>query len=144
LELLENAATAREGIEAWLRSVVASFTGHPSPRGCLMTLGATNCSSANKGPEELLRSLRKQMPAIIAERIRRGINSGELSPDVDALALAEFYSTIAQGLALRAGDGASRKALTQVIDGAMAAWPSMTEPPRAGRASNRRNREARG
>jgi hypothetical protein len=41
--------------------------------------------------------------------------------------MASFYATVLHGLAVRAGDGASRPALMAAVDGAMAAWSPLTE-----------------
>ena len=46
----------------------------------------------------------------------------------DADAMAQFYTTVLNGLALQARDGAGGAALDRVIDGAMAAWDVLAKP----------------
>src|SRR2546430_772348 len=59
LQALEGAATAREGIEAMLRLTAEAFSRPGMPHGCLLVLGATNCSPANRVPQEYLRAIRR-------------------------------------------------------------------------------------
>jgi hypothetical protein len=44
--------------------------------------------------------------------------------------MAEFYTTVLNGLAFQARDGAAGPALDRVIDGAMAAWDVLARPAR--------------
>jgi hypothetical protein len=45
--------------------------------------------------------------------------------------MASFYLTVLQGLSLRARDGASREAMLEVADSAMAAWDALAAAPAA-------------
>ena len=54
------------------------------------------------------------------------VAEGELPPGVDTGSTAALYATVAYGISLRAGDGASRAALMAAVDGAMAAWETLT------------------
>jgi AcrR family transcriptional regulator len=65
---LEEAGTARDGIEAMLRRAVESFSQPGKPQGCLLLLGATKCTPANKGPQEYLLTVRQQAPEAISKR----------------------------------------------------------------------------
>jgi len=42
--------------------------------------------------------------------------------------MASFYTTVLHGLSFQARDGASRRALMAVVDGAMAAWEPLVYP----------------
>ncbi|WP_375160831.1 TetR/AcrR family transcriptional regulator [Bradyrhizobium sp. RDT46] len=131
LRALEEAETARAGIEAMLRQAVESFTQPGKPQGCLLLHGATKCTPANKGPQEYLLAVRQRSPEAISERLRRAVAEGDVPQNVDIDGITAFYATVAQGLAIRAGDGASRAHLTAAVDGAMAAWPEMAKRQRA-------------
>jgi hypothetical protein len=50
------------------------------------------------------------------------VAEGELPPGLDSAALASFYTTVVDGLAIQARDGASRKTLQFAARSAMAAW----------------------
>ncbi len=92
----------------------------------MLVLGATNCTPANAGPQNYLQSIRRQTPNVLKRRLKRAMDEGDLPASADIAAIASFYATVLHGLAIRAGDGASRKALMAAVDGAMAAWPALT------------------
>jgi AcrR family transcriptional regulator len=140
-QALAGEKTAREAIEGMLRRSVESFSLPGKPHGCLVALGATNCAPASKGPQEYLLAIRQRTPRLIKVRLDRAVAEGELPADLDTGAVAGFYTTVAHGLAIRSGDGASRAHLMVAVDGAMAAWDGLTSPGRKGtRLSGKRRR----
>jgi hypothetical protein len=62
------------------------------------------------------------MSRVIQQRLQRGVDEGELPANLDLAALAAFFTTVVDGLATQARDGASRKALKFAVRCAMAAW----------------------
>jgi AcrR family transcriptional regulator len=126
LEALEESPTAREAVHQMLRLTAESFCRPGKPHGCMLVLGATKCTPANAGPQDYLQSIRRQTPQVIKRRLKRAVHDGDLPTSADISAIAAFYATVLHGLAVRAGDGASRKALMAAVDGAMAAWPAFT------------------
>lgn len=116
---LEDKATAYESIQAMLQDAVETFTTTGRPAGCLVVLGAVNCSAENKPVQDYLLALRLRTPEAIAERIRRGQRDGDVPRDAPVEALAAFYATVLHGLSIQARDGVSRKTLTKVVDCAM-------------------------
>lgn len=123
---LNNASSARAGIEAMLRLTAKSFSSPGKPRGCLLVLGATRCAPANKGPENYLKAIRQRAPEVIKRRLECAVADGEFAPDIDVAGIAAFYATVVHGLGVRAGDGVPQAALMAAVDGAMAAWPQLT------------------
>ena len=138
-----DAPTAKAGIEAMLRAGVEAFTSGDGPRGCLVVLGAVNCTRANKGAHDHLLALRQQGPEIIRQRITRGVADGDLPAGAPVAELASFYSTVMHGMALRARDGASRQALMGTVTAAMAAWDPMVRRARTAHASRASRVKAR-
>ncbi len=61
---------------------------------------------------------------MIRERFKRAKAEGELPAKTDSAALARFFSTVMQGMAVQAAGGATRKELAAIADAAMAAWPA--------------------
>jgi AcrR family transcriptional regulator len=135
---LEEAKTAREGLEAMLRLGAEAVSRPGKPQGCLLVHGAAGCAPASKGAQEYLLRIRRQGPEVIRQRLERAVEAGELAPDVDTAAVAAFYTTVIQGLGLRAGDGAPRAALMAAVDGAMAAWEPLTSTPKSRLRARRR------
>jgi AcrR family transcriptional regulator len=122
---LQQGKTARAGIEAMLRTAAESFSQPGRPAGCMILLGATKCTPANRGAQEHLQQMRRQTPEFIKQRLDRGLTEGDLPPGTDTGGIAHFFATIVQGLGVRASDGATRAELMAAVDGAMAAWPSL-------------------
>ena len=58
----------------------------------------------------------------IQQRLRRGVEQGKLPKSLDLVAVAAFYTTVIDGLAIGARDGVSRKALNFAVRYAIAAW----------------------
>lgn len=121
----------REAIEGLLRKSTDTFTVEGGPGGCLALLGSVGCARATKETREFLRMVREQPPTLIRKRFERAVDEGELPASVDVETIASFYTTVLHGLALRARGGATRETLHAAIDGAMAAWKSLTAAPAA-------------
>ncbi|TEA79443.1 TetR/AcrR family transcriptional regulator [Allopusillimonas ginsengisoli] len=121
---LREGATAYKAIEAMLQAAGSAAQGPDRPRGCLVVLGAANCAQQNKKVDEFLQGYRQGTREAIFHRIRQGQSANELAPDADAGALADFYATVLNGLAVLTRDGASRTSVQAIVRQAMAAWPA--------------------
>jgi AcrR family transcriptional regulator len=122
MKALEEGATARASIQALLDAAVESFCKPGLPRGCFLVCGAFSNVPSNKNVEDHVRGLRVRRQKAIQHRLRRGVDEGELPTNLDLVAMAAFYTTVIDGLAIQARDGVSRKALNFAVHCAMAAW----------------------
>jgi AcrR family transcriptional regulator len=122
---LAEKPTARASIEALLEAAVESFCKPGKPRGCMLVLGAINSMPANRSVQDYLRGLRARREKVIRQRLQRGVADGELPSALDLSALASFCTTVVDGLAIQARDGASRRALRFAVRCAMAAWDTV-------------------
>ncbi len=122
--LLEE-PTAKGAIVALLRNAVDLFSQKDAPGGCLVVLGALKCGPENESVQDHLASFRRKTAKDIATRLKRGQSAGELPRTIDTGALAAYYTTVLHGLSIQARDGASHQTLTQVVDCALAAFPSV-------------------
>lgn len=120
--MLESAETTRDAISAMLHNYARNYTRPDKPPGCMIVLSALLGTPQNKKVRDHLASHRRQSHEALARRIEDGKKAGDVPTSVDAAAIADFYSTILEGLSIKARDGASRKTLTTIIDGAMASW----------------------
>jgi AcrR family transcriptional regulator len=125
MKALAEEPTARASMEALLQASVESFRKPGKRRGCLLVSGAINSASANQSVQEYLRALRARWQTAIQQRLRRGVAGGELPGGLDLSGLASFYTTVVDGLAIQARDGASHKALRFAARRAMAAWDTV-------------------
>lgn len=122
---LAEEPTARAAIARMLRDAIVTFTRPGRPRGCLVVLAATNCSSENDAVADYLRKQRRGRYEAIRNRLRRGVAEGELVPDTDIDGLAMLFTTVLQGLSIQARDGYSRKSLLALVPhvvGVLDAW----------------------
>jgi AcrR family transcriptional regulator len=117
--------STRDAIEQVMRASVAGMTKRGEPRGCLLVLGALNCTSDDAdgaAASDHLHRLRRASYRTIADRIRRGIREGDVPRGTDPESLATFVAAFINGLSVLARDGASRAALNAAVDRAMRAW----------------------
>ena len=133
---LSDQPTARAAIHAMLRNSAGNLARPAMPHGCLLILADSNASE-DSVRDHLCRR-RRDLQAGIERRVARGIADGDVPAGADAKAIAAFYMTMMQGLSLRARDGASRDALVQVVDSAMAAWDSLVASRKPSRSKVRK------
>jgi AcrR family transcriptional regulator len=129
---LAEEPTARQAVLRLLEEGAAELTDDCHPQGCMMVMATTNCSAAAEHVQALVAKRRALYVKTIAERIKKGIDEGELPAGTDAFALANFYSTVYQGMSMQAKDGASRKSLLATVRMAMRSWPEAArrkQPP---------------
>lgn len=122
LESLAASPSARASIQGLLEAAVDAFSKPGKPRGCMLVLAALNGSSGAGNVKIYLRRLRARRRKLIEQRLQRAVDQGELPSALDARALASFYTTVLDGLALQARDGASRQSLHGAVRCAMTAW----------------------
>jgi AcrR family transcriptional regulator len=134
---LAEQPTARGAIEAMLRRSVANLADPAGCRGCLLVLGDSNAAPEHAGIHQYLAQRRKEIQAAIEERVKRGVADGDVSAGANVKVVSAFLMTVLQGLSLRARDGASREAMLQVAEAALAAWDSLTQAPPMKRARSR-------
>jgi AcrR family transcriptional regulator len=119
---LAMGSTAREAIQTMLQAAADAYTAPGTPAGCLVILGAINCVTENKAIQAHLSSIRRQVSQSILDRLKQGQLDGDVPKPAPINALATYYSTVLQGMALQSRDGTSRKTLIQVVEFAMANW----------------------
>ena len=115
-----------------MRASVAPMTKTGEPRGCMLVLGALNCTSEDAdgaAASEHLHRPRLASYRSIADRIRRGIREGDIPRGTDADALTTFVTALINGLSVLARDGAPRAAPNAAVDRAMRAWDTTVARP---------------
>ena len=117
------APTAREVAEGLLRGTAKFLTDPCHPRGCLGVQGALACGDAGQSVRDALAARRADAQTQIRNRLKRAKKDGDLPKDADVPALARYLSTLAEGMAVQAAGGASRKELERVAEMALRAWP---------------------
>ena len=114
---------ARDAIAALLRGYARSLTDKSNPAGCLIVQGISGAGEHAQCIRDMLNAKRAAGEKDVRERLKRAKAEGELPEDADPAALARYFSTVSQGMAVQAAGGASRKDLERIADMALRAWP---------------------
>jgi AcrR family transcriptional regulator len=129
-EALEREPTARGAVEALLKAAVEAFSKPGLPRGCMLVLSAMNNSPDNQSVKAVLGDLRARRQRAIRQRLQRGATEGDLPTRLDLPGLSSFITTVIDGLAIQARDGASRKDLNFAVRCAMSGLDNATQAAR--------------
>lgn len=121
MQALEQAPSLREGLRAMLSASVEVALSR-QPGGCLLVLGVVNCLPENQAARLHLLQARHKTRELIAARIERSRNEGELAAGTDIAQMAAFFHGMMQTISFQARDGASRQQLSALIEPALRAW----------------------
>ncbi|WP_167132638.1 TetR/AcrR family transcriptional regulator [Paramicrobacterium chengjingii] len=102
--------TAHAGISELVRISAAAYTDHANPPGCFLL------------SEPRLVRERRELSRHIAERIQRGIREGDVAPETDPGAMADFIIAVIEGLSTRARDGGSTTEVRAIADIALSTF----------------------
>ncbi len=120
--IFQEARTARIAIEIYLHENIKKMVQEHKPAGCMLVVATMNCSEQNHQIQEQLLQKRHWVKQRIYERLQQGIQDQDLSPNSPIEAMADFYTTIIQGMTLQARDGATIEQLNRVAEHAMKSW----------------------
>lgn len=117
-EILSRPGTTRERIGAYLRETVDSDVAQPIRRGCMAVNTAAELGGHDPEIARALRAIEERIVNVMAARIDQGRRDGDVSPDVDARATAEFLLNTTAGLRILAKTHEA-PALYRIIDVAL-------------------------
>lgn len=122
---LARGGAARDAVAAMLYDNADDYVDPATPRGCMLVLGAPVGTPAHSGVREQLADARRESVDRLRERLDRGVAAGDVPAGTDTARLAGFYSTVLDGMSIKARDGASRAELHAIADAALAAWEGL-------------------
>ncbi len=140
---LGAATDAKTGFRELLEMAAREFTRDDMPTGCMIALAGTQVSPALASLHDVMAGYRQAAQAAMADRIRRGIDEGDVPAGTDVEALAAFYNALAGGMAVKARDGATRDRLLEIVEIGMRAWPPAPNSPPQPRARSSRTQPRR-
>ena len=114
LAALDGGGSVAEDVAGFLEGVVALGTVDPAHRGCLVSCALSDAAGAHPEFAELFAERFGLVEAMIADRLRRAAEEGQLPPGAEPAALGAAIGALAHGLMLRARAGAARENLSQV------------------------------
>ena len=122
-ELIAEAPSARQAAQELLEISARWFTQQDFPTGCLVASAASSGSVQSERVRAALKSVREENLQALRKRAERDVDEGRLDKTADAKALASMTMALIQGMSTLARDGASQKALLDLANTAMMAWP---------------------
>lgn len=120
---LGAATDTKTAFHQLLKAAAREATLDDMPAGCMISLAGTHVPPALTALRERMAGYREAGQSAMADRIRRGIEEGDVSKDTNVEALAAFYSALSRGMVVQARDGASRDRLLEIVEVGMRAWP---------------------
>jgi len=85
------------------------------PRGCFMVNSTVELAPHDKDIDTIVRDNMQDIENAFFELIKKGQNSGEISPDSDARALARFLFNTISGLRVAAKSGVDKKVYKDIV-----------------------------
>ena len=90
VEAFKRQRHGRAAIEAMLHAAVDLYTRHGLPKGCMVVISATNCSTGHDDIQAWLAEHRRDRVRSIVERLKLAVAEGELKSECDVEVLGEF------------------------------------------------------
>lgn len=119
------ATSAFKAVEAFLMTSAVQFSLLDKPSGCFITLSALHFTQASAVVGAEVSARRIHNLVLLTKKLDQGVQSGEISENVNIDAVARFFLTVQQGMSIQARDGASREVLEQIAHSALGAWKSL-------------------
>ncbi|MFP3553945.1 TetR/AcrR family transcriptional regulator [Paraburkholderia sp. SIMBA_049] len=131
---LFGTADTREAFKNLLDATAVEFTRKSHPPGCMISLAGTHLPPELGSIRETMTRHRANAEEMMAQRLQKGVEDGDLAPGTDVPALAAFYSAVTRGMAVQARDGGGPQKLKAIADVAMQAWPVQSRRVKSGRS----------
>lgn len=129
--LWDETLAPRDAIEQALRRSARMQTTRSHPTGCLIVLGASNCSPENQSVQTLLAAERARTRKGMKACVDRAVANGELPPSPATDTLPTLFVTFLHGMACEARDGDKARKLDAAIITLMQVWDSLAVPPKS-------------
>ena len=115
LAALNSSSEIYEAVEATLRACVNLYTSEDNPHTCLIMTAAINTAPEHNEHIEALRSLREKYKTAWEKRFERAKFDKQLEYDANPSELAEYFTTLIQGMTIKAKDGTSKESLASTV-----------------------------
>ncbi|MFJ3485916.1 TetR/AcrR family transcriptional regulator [Pseudomonas sp. NPDC090202] len=109
--------------ERLLQATASEFTRDDLPAGCMISVACVHVPPSLHSVRDMMTEHRAVARQAMENRIRRGIDEGDVPADTNVAALAGYFNALSRGLAVQARDGASAAQLLEIVAVAMQAFP---------------------
>lgn len=109
-------------VEGFLHETAQSYSTPGDPPGCMIVLGTQHGTDEDDPVRRELRERRRGGLDLIAERLARAVDEGELPAGFDVAGATAFLLSVQTGMSVLARDGADRAALDAAARGGVLGW----------------------
>lgn len=113
--ILEEADTAREGIQNLLNKLLDLHFDEDSPGGCLLTLAALERSQHDTVSQEIIEQAMHTLGETVYQRLVRGKKAGEFGQDFDTRGTATVITSIFSGFMVLGKANFSKSAMHKAV-----------------------------
>jgi len=117
-----EAKTAKVAFELFLYDNVQRLVQPNKPTGCMLVVATMNCSDHAQTVQHTILEKRLKTKQKMLERLKQGVENGDIAQSTSLQEIADFYATVLQGLTVQARDGATVQQLHKVVEHAMRSW----------------------
>ncbi len=115
LKVLNSSPKIYDAVESTLKACVDLYTGKDNPPSCLVMTAAINTAPEHQEHVGTLRVLRKKYKDAWQARFEQAKSDKQLADDANPSELAEYFTTLIQGMTIKAKDGASKDTLDATV-----------------------------
>ncbi|MED5616343.1 TetR/AcrR family transcriptional regulator [Janthinobacterium sp. P210005] len=127
--LWDDGLAPRAAIELALRQSASMQSDAGHPPGCMVALGCMSAPTAEHAAVAApLTQSRARTRAGFVRCVERGMASGELPGDMDAVALASVFDSFLSGVAIQTRDGVGYSVLDGAITQILRVWDASRVP----------------
>ena len=112
LKALNSSPKIYDAVENTLKACVDLYTCEDCPNTCLIMTAAINTAPEHSEHVENLKSLREKYKSAWERRFNQAKLDQQLSENANPSDLAEYFTTLIQGMTIKAKDGASQDTLS--------------------------------
>lgn len=124
---LRDEKNSKQAVKAYLTSMSRMLTDPALPGGCFIVTGTADFGGPLLPPdvEDALKQAFSSSEALLTEHLRHAKTIGDLPESADPERLASLLLTLIAGLAVQAKNGAPESKLKDIVQTAMAVWPTV-------------------
>lgn len=123
--LFEEDKSVEQALNEYFTAVATCFTSKETPAGCFMINTSATLAASSKEIARTLKTRHAQQEKTLCQFLVARQQRGEIPPQKDVQALAQFLNCILQGMSISAREGASLEDLQQIIRTTFCLWPKM-------------------
>lgn len=126
--ICDKSKTAKIAVELYFHESIKRLALTDKPAGCMLVTTTMNCSQQAQTVKQEVSAVRQSSRELLLERLKRGMQEGDLPAHTPVQLMVDFYNTVMQGLTLQARDGVPIEQLQSVVQHALKHWDLFLQP----------------